>query len=202
MKQAIERASPVFISTGVVPVCRMDLTSMEPAKTATDEILWCLGVAAVTGEFRALLPAQLSRLSSGIVELRARKKALHDVVARFDGAAVCAECRGECCVRGKYHFSAIDLVVYLQTGRTLFEPRFANGLCPFLGDDGCLMPLEYRPLTCVIFVCERIEALFAPADRKFFSAAENDLRLMYGELQEIFADRRMRGSVMNYPPAR
>jgi len=171
---------------------------MVPGKTATDEMIWRLGVAAVTGEFRALLPAQLSRLSSGIEELRVRKKALHDVVARVNGAAVCAECKGECCVRGKYHFSAIDLVVYLQTGRELFDPRFANGLCPFLGDDGCLMPLEYRPLTCVIFICERIEAFLPPVDREFFSAAESALRLMYRELQEIFADRRMRGSVMNW----
>lgn len=167
----------------------------------TDDELWRLGVRAVVNEFGGLAPAQLTTLKAGAEELMALKTAMQAVAERVNCAVICSTCGGECCVRGKYHFSAIDLVVYLLTGKELFDPRFANGRCSYLAEDGCLMPPQYRPFNCVTFVCEQIEVHLPTSDKEFFYAAESKLRLIYKELQGMFTDRRMRGSVMSYVQA-
>lgn len=174
---------------------------MEPTGVVTDDELWRLGVKAVVNEFRILTSDQLTGLKAGAEELIALKAAMQAVVEKVNCAAICATCGGECCVRGKYHFSAIDLVVYLLTGKELFEPRFANGSCSYLAEDGCLMPPQYRPFNCVTFVCEQIEVHLPASDKEFFYAAESKLRLIYKKLQGMFTDRRMRGSVMSYVQA-
>lgn len=167
----------------------------------TDDELWHLGVEAVASEFGGLTSDQLTRLKAGAEELVALKTAMQAAVEKVNCTAICTTCGGECCVRGKYHFSAIDLVVYLLTGKELFEPRFANGRCSYLAEDGCLMPPQYRPFNCVTFVCEQIEVHLPASDKEFFYAAEGKLRLVYKELQGMFTDHRMRGSVMSYVQA-
>lgn len=171
---------------------------MEPTVVVTDDEAWRLGVKAILWEFQSLTPDQLTGLKDGIEKLIALKAAMQAVVEKVNCAAICATCGGECCVRGKYHFSAIDLVVYLLTGKELIEPSFATGRCSYLAEDGCLMPPQYRPFNCVTFVCEQIEMHLPASDKEFFYAAEGKLRLIYRELQEVFTDRRMRGSVMSY----
>ena len=163
-----------------------------------DDDLWRLAVTAVTVEFQSLTSSRLSEVRTAVEALVALKLAMHAVAEMVDCAEICSGCGGECCSRGKYHFSVIDLIVFLSTGRELFEPDFANGMCPYLGGNGCLMPAAFRPFTCITFNCERIESSLQPLDREFFYAAEKKLRLSYKQLQEIFADSRMRGALMSY----
>ena len=171
---------------------------MERTGVVTDDEVWRLGVGAVVEVFRLLTPDHLADLKADAEEMMVLKAAMQAVVEKVNGAAICAACKGACCAAGKYHFSAIDLVVYLLTGKELFEPRFASGCCSYLGDGGCLMPPEYRPFNCVTFACEQIEAHLPAADKEFFYLSEGRLRTVYREMQAAFADRRMRCAVMSF----
>jgi hypothetical protein len=159
----------------------------------TDEELWRTGIAALAREYGALSPALRERVAELAVQVREAKQALHDCVAVVNVGTICADCRGECCARGKNHVTVIDLLVCLVEGRELVSPRFGNDLCPYLGEIGCLMAPPYRPFTCIIFNCDRVEGLMTPAERDRLYKAEHRLRAVYGEFEKLFGRRFMAG---------
>ena len=163
----------------------------------TDSDLWQRGVAAVSGEYALLSPSARARVSALAVRIKAAKEELQELTVVAGGAATCAACRGACCASGKYHFTVIDLLVFLADGRELFTPSFAPGRCPYLGAKGCLMTPEYRPLTCVIFNCEAVEEGMGPQESSRFLEREGELRALYGELEELFANRLTGGLLQN-----
>jgi len=160
--------------------------------------LWQLGVAKVEEEYRVLPPALLTSVNESIRKVRECKKAIHAFTEKLDASTICASCGGECCVAGKHHFTVIDLLSHLSDGRDLFAPRFGNGLCPYLGEQGCLMDPEFRPFNCVTFNCERVESLLDPQEIESLYKIEQTLKVACHEIEVLLGNRYMQGLLINY----
>jgi hypothetical protein len=65
-----------------------------------------------------------------------------------------------------------------------------------MGGKGCLMEPEYRPYNCITFICERVEGLLGPMEKERAYAIERDLRMLYGDLEQLF-DNRFRYDVLS-----
>lgn len=161
---------------------------------------WRNGVHTVTLAFLSQPEQVLERLRGLSAALREQKCAMQALVERVGAASHCAGCGGECCVAGKYHFTRADLLVYLATGETFFAPLFGNGLCPYLGREGCLTPPAYRPFNCITFNCERIEDLLSGEDVASFYRMERELRRIYGEIRSLFPEYSMHGALLADAP--
>ncbi len=166
--------------------------------TVTDRDKWRQAVAAVTSEYAALVPSLRERLQTLCESILTTKSGVHAVTEAVSPAAICAGCGGACCASGKYHFTVVDLLVFLSSGQPLFEPHFGRGLCPYLGERSCLMAPDYRPFNCLTFNCEQVEALLAPSEVACFYAGERELRRLYAGVEELFGNRFMHGLLMNY----
>ena len=157
---------------------------------------WQEAVGKVTAAFERLPDAVRLELAGDARVMVAHKQAMQQLVAQVDAAAHCAGCGGACCVKGKYHFSAVDLLVYLATGQPLFTPRFDNGLCPFLGEPECLMPPGYRPFNCITFNCDVIEDQLPRDEVARFYRMEQELAARYADIRALFPARSMDGSLL------
>jgi hypothetical protein len=164
----------------------------------TDRDKWRQAVVAVTSEYAALVPSLRERLRLLCESIITAKRCVHAVTEAVSPAAICAACGGACCASGKYHFTVVDLLVFLDGGHPLFEPQFGRGLCPYLGERSCLMEPGYRPFNCLTFNCELVEALLAPSAVERFYAGERELRRLYAGVEELFGNRFMHGLLMNY----
>jgi hypothetical protein len=156
-----------------------------------------MAVAAVTEEFSRLAPFRRALVGEAAEAVKACKQALHTIVEGVAAAGICASCGGECCRTGKFHFTVVDLLVYLVDGRELFTPRFGQEACPYLGAPGCLMAPVYRPFNCITFNCERVECLLEPREKERFTRHEEKLRSHYKSFEELFGARFMGGLLMN-----
>lgn len=164
----------------------------------TDREMWDNAVAVVRTEYEALPdPVRTKLLSiSGIIQRE--KTEISSIPEKKSAARACFSCGGRCCEKGKYHFTAIDLLVFLVTGRELFNPSFGEPSCPYLGEGGCLMEPSYRPFTCITFHCERLEALLSSAKVERLYEVERSLRIHYSNIEELFGNRLMQGLLLSY----
>jgi hypothetical protein len=164
----------------------------------TDSEKWDRGVAALGKEY-ALLSLELkTQLDKYAEAVKSRKEELHKIVSGVSAAEVCAQCRGECCKGGKNHVTIVDLLIYMGEGKKIFAPVFEPGICPYLGETGCVMKPEYRPLNCITFNCERIEEALGPLERDRFYAVEGDLRELYDYYEQLFDNSFSYGLLSNY----
>ena len=162
---------------------------------------WRDGVAKVSAAFLLLSEPELAKVQALCSMLMEQKQALQALAAPADPASHCADCGGACCVAGKYHFTAVDLLVYLASGEPLLTPLFGNGLCPYLGEGGCLTRAGYRPFNCITFNCEIIEDLLSEQEVSRFYQLERELRASYGEIRAIFPGKSMDGALLEGPAA-
>ncbi|OGU05775.1 MAG: hypothetical protein A2075_02035 [Geobacteraceae bacterium GWC2_58_44] len=157
---------------------------------------WHDGVRRVSAAFSALPEPELERVRRLGSLMMEQKGAMQALVAQVDAASHCAGCGGACCVAGKYHFTAVDLLVHLATGAPLFAPLFHNGLCSYLAEAGCLMAPAYRPFNCITFNCELIEDLLPEHEVARFYRLERELRRSYGEMRALFPGNSMDGALL------
>lgn len=163
----------------------------------TDQEMWERAVAVAGGEYEHLsdpLKKQVLVIGESIRQVK------REIYALAGGAAIiktCVACGGLCCEKGKYHFSVIDLLMYLSSGKELFIPSFRETPCPFLGEEGCLMDPAYRPFTCITFHCERLEDLLSPADLERIHHLERSLRKLCQKLETLFGGRLMQGLLLS-----
>jgi hypothetical protein len=158
---------------------------------------WDIAVDLATREFSELDSILLATVDEIIQEVLSVKSEITSIFDGLNGGEICRLCHGECCQTGCYHFTAVDLLAYLSTGRKLFAPRFDNGACPFLGDAGCLMEPSYRPYNCVTFVCERVDSGMDSDVRSRFSELSLELIGLYQKLERLFANRFVYGILNN-----
>ncbi len=167
----------------------------------TADEMWGSAVAAVAREYAALHLTLRTLVEEHVSTIRERKRALNAISQEVSGGEICAACRGECCARGRHHFTVIDLLVHLAAGRPLPTPDFAGDRCPWLGSSGCCMEAAYRPFNCVTFNCELVEGLLEPSAWKEFYRVEQELRGSYRQLEDLFGNRFMQGLLLNYERA-
>ena len=159
--------------------------------------MWERAVAIARDEYEHLsgpLKNQLLAIGESIRQVKL------EIYALAGGAAIvdtCIACGGRCCEKGKYHFSVIDLLMYLSTGKELFIPSFRESPCPFLGEAGCLMDPAYRPFTCITFHCERLEVLLPSAALERIEHLERGLRELCQKLETLFGGRMMQGLLLS-----
>jgi hypothetical protein len=163
-----------------------------------DQEIWNGAITAVKTEFTTLPELILAKISTSTEIIKNHKKAIFALTEAVGGGKICENCRGECCNKGKYHFTIIDLLVFLVEGKALFTPRFGRERCPYAGDAGCLMEPEYRPFNCITFHCERLEELLGASDIEEFYQLEKKLRFQYSELENMFDNRFPCGLLSNY----
>ncbi|RQW89700.1 MAG: hypothetical protein EHM79_02780 [Geobacter sp.] len=163
----------------------------------TDQELWQRAVSIARVEYENLSD-QVKAQVFGIGEaIRQNKLEMYSLAGGAAVVETCADCGGLCCEKGKYHFSAIDLLMYLSTGKELFTPSFRGTPCPFLGEEGCLMSPAYRPFTCITFHCERLEELIPSADLERMCHLERSLRVLCRQMEELFGNRLMQGLLLS-----
>ncbi len=188
---------PIFIlPVGCAVYCGMT-DRYFPWCRVNDNETWQLAVTAATSEFADLSIDVRLRADELLRRVMACKGELTAIFELLDGADICRLCRGECCKVGRFHFTVIDLLAYLTTGRELFSPHFGGGSCPFLGDTGCMMEPEYRPYNCVTFVCDRIDIGMDAIRRNRFAHLTDKLLGFYSEIETLFGNRFMYGLLSN-----
>ena len=162
------------------------------------KVEWNKAVDVVRREFAALpdiFPQKIGVLAAAI---KKQKRALYEMTRSVEGEMVCELCKGGCCETGAYHFTVVDLLVYLADGRELFAPCFAGDRCPYLGHGGCMMGPEYRPFNCITFHCEHLEKLLPDSEVDAFYAVEKLLRGHYSEMETLFGNTFAHGLLSNY----
>ena len=162
---------------------------------------WQLAVSTVSTEFSAL-PAHLRQQVAELThDIRLLKEEMGRLSTSANVAENCLECAGECCRFGRHHFSVVDLLGYLTVGEPLFTPDFAAPVCPYIGADGCFMAAAFRPLNCVIFLCEPIHDRLTEDVRRSLEKSEQSLRQKYRELERILNNRFANGLLITFERA-
>jgi hypothetical protein len=164
----------------------------------TDQQMWENAVRIVRGEYEALSAPVKDRVRRIGESIRKNKLDIFSLAEKSSVIETCAKCAGLCCEKGKYHFSVIDLLIYLSTGRELFSPSFRETPCPFLGETGCVMDPAYRPFPCITFHCERLESPLSSAELEQMSFLERSLRASCRQMEELFGVRLMQGLLLSY----
>lgn len=163
-----------------------------------DQERWTRAVTAVAAEYAALPAPVAAQVCAKTAEIRDVKAVLCRLAGEVGAAGICAACGGECCFRGKYHFTAVDLLSFLTAGMPLFQPEFGGDSCPYGSGDGCRMAAAFRPFNCVTYNCEQVEGLWEPGQVAAFYRQERRLRELYAELEELFNNRFMHGLLLNH----
>ena len=161
---------------------------------------WQDGLRRVRRAYDDLPEVQRGQVRSLCLRMMERKELMFELTAGIDASVHCAACGGACCVRGKYHFTPVDLLAYLTTQKELFTPLFDNGLCAYLSGTSCLMPPAYRPFNCITFNCEIIEDRLQADEVSRFYRLERELRLDYSEIRAIFPDGAIDGALLKGTP--
>ena len=158
-----------------------------------DQQVWEQAVAAISRMYRDLEPEKKAELGKLIDIVMQLKQELVERVTAAGSSVLCQTCGGDCCLYGKYHLSALDVLAFLATDAGPVVPDFTAGPhCPYSDAKGCLMVPRYRPMTCVIFNCEQIENRLTPSDRDALRACEQKLRdaiLRAGNIRDTRLDR-------------
>ncbi|HEU0265388.1 MAG TPA: hypothetical protein VFR01_06630 [Geobacterales bacterium] len=163
----------------------------------TDLEKWQRGVTALTAEFQslpALVVSRFQRLARQIIRCKMLIQAVSDSV---EVGSLCQRCGGECCLRGKYHVTVIDLLVQLAAASPLPFPDFASGRCPYLSDHGCQMQAIHRPYPCITFNCDRIESLLESREIARFYRLSRRLSGLYDEVERCLGNRLRGGMLIN-----
>lgn len=156
-------------------------------RTMSDCERWNRAVAAISDGYAAMPPTLRVAVDAAARAVRHARRELHSLAEDRQSTAICASCGGECCVKGKYHVTVADILVFLAEGEPLVVPRFESGLCPYLGDRGCMIEPSLRPFTCITFNCDLVERMWEPERVEAFYSRERELRTLYEELQRSFA---------------
>lgn len=158
--------------------------------------LWREAVRQVTDEYLSLddnAKNQLAHYLSRIGELK------ESIAALAAADQLCAGCGGVCCRFGRHHFTVVDLLGYLHSGKPLFSPDFDNPLCPYHnGETGCLMPAALRPYNCIIFICEEVEQGLTQANREALAGMEIELKAAYGLIERLCENRFENGLLITF----
>lgn len=164
----------------------------------TDQESWADALRVVRQEYDGLWDEVRTALAQMAGELRLQKRELHSLAADMGAERLCAECRGACCRTGKYHFSVVDLLVFLSGGEEIVKPSFQADCCPYMGKECCQMEPSLRPFPCITFCCEELHALMAPDVAERLAVLEKGVRACYHWIEELFGRPLMKSLLIAY----
>jgi hypothetical protein len=163
-----------------------------------DERIWRRAVEVAEASYDRLHVDTRARLDELLNRIMRLKQELFDLSFAAGSACICGECGGRCCLNGKYHVSVLDLLAYRSAMVAPVVPDFSTSpLCPYGGDEGCLMPPRFRSMTCLVFNCELVEERMEASARERFAACEQELRGMVGKADELLGYRAGRALLLS-----
>lgn len=150
-----------------------------------DQQVWNLGM-----EKLAALRAQLSvEAGREVAQLLGRyqkaKEAISAVIAQVDAASDCRECRGQCCLNGKYRVSVLDALALIAADIQTPAVFHQKPVCPYGSTSGCCMAEGLRPADCVMFICDAIDRKLSQHDRSEIASLERGLRECINEVSHL-----------------
>lgn len=141
-----------------------------------DQQLWSFGTARLAAMREALSGETAELLSRQFKRYRQIKEELAAIVADIDAASVCRDCKGQCCLNGKYRINSLDYLARLAEGVPTVADFTCKPLCPYGSENGCSMDPGLRPSDCVLFVCDEIDRKLSPQARTHLAGLEQNLR--------------------------
>jgi hypothetical protein len=142
-----------------------------------DQQRWDRAVEATSRMYDGLPPETRARLDLLITRIMGLKEALVERVLAAGSLSICRACAGACCRSGRYHVSALDLLAFRSCEAEPVAPDFGTApSCPYGGPEGCRMSPPFRPMTCVVFNCDLVEALMGQEDSAALYTDETLLR--------------------------
>lgn len=145
---------------------------------SSDAALWAATLTRVRRELEELPATERDWLALQSARIGALQVELDQLFRSLDGPGVCATCLGECCRLARHHATLTNLLSYLLAGEEPPRPDYAL-TCPYLGPQGCRLPVSYRPFACVIFLCEALDARLTGPSRNTYEELEKELRGIY-----------------------
>lgn len=153
---------------------------------------WPLLVQRVREEVSTLSNEDRAWLSERIASIEELQLSLDKLFSWAGGFSACAACDGSCCACGKHHLTLTNLLAYLLAEETPPTPAF-DSPCPFLGCEGCLLPVARRPYNCITFFCEVLEDRLDDQEKKQLRALDHQLRREYQRVEERYPAASLRG---------
>ena len=153
---------------------------------------WPALLQRIRRELDVLSEADRTWLKERLVVIEATQLALDELFCKAGGVQSCAGCDGECCGCGRHHITLTNLLAYLLVGEDPPAPDFSR-TCPYLGDQGCLLPVSRRPYNCITFFCETLEDQLNSVDSEQLRTLDRRLRNEYQRVEERYPAASLRG---------
>ena len=157
-----------------------------------DTLNWPDFLRQVRCEFKQLPGPDQAWLQARLQEIADLQGVLDQLFSALDGLDVCYACHGACCGSGRHYLTLTNLLGSLLAGVDPPPPDFARS-CPFLGETGCLLAVNYRPYNCITFFCEQLDDRMTPEQRQLLANTDQALRAEYLAIAERFPLAGMRG---------
>lgn len=141
-----------------------------------DQQLWYIGIERLERLLTGLPVETGLKMTRQMSRYRQAKEALAAAVSEADAAFVCRECRGQCCLNGKYRLNVFDAMSCLVAQIPISTNFSQKPLCPYGTHAGCTMEPGLRPADCVLFICDAIDRKLSPQARSNLFAQEQVLR--------------------------
>jgi hypothetical protein len=152
----------------------------------TDIELWNVGTRQLATLYDRLSGHTSRRLGALLDGYRQGKEEALALTLAAGSALICRDCGGQCCLNGKYRLSNLDLLAHLHGEASLPLPDFdARPLCPYGNLAGCAMKPAFRPLDCVLFICDALEGLIEEKTAARLALLEEELRGFVGQAEAL-----------------
>lgn len=142
----------------------------------SDQKLWQDGLVSLNVLLSDLLPAAKKPLQELLSGYRIGKESLAAITLAADSETICRDCAGQCCLNGKYRVNVFDGLSLCDAGISLMPDFSQKPLCPYSNAGGCILEPGFRPLDCILFVCDSLESRIAGPLRADLAGLEKDLR--------------------------
>lgn len=152
----------------------------------TDLETWQQGARMIGSLYDRLSAETRRRLDTLLDGYRRRKEEMLTLTLAAGSAGICRTCGGQCCLNGKYRISGLDVLALLGGQEPLVVPDFAGKpFCPYGDAAGCAMAPPFRPLDCVLFICEPLERVLDETAAARLALLERELRALVKEAEGL-----------------
>ena len=153
---------------------------------------WPAVLQRINHDLTALSQRERDWLKERLAVIEATQLALDELFCKVCGADACTGCDGACCACGRHHITLTNLLAYLLQGEEPPTPDLSC-TCPYLGEQGCLLPVARRPYNCITFFCETLDDRLDSVDREQLRTLDRQLRSEYQRVAERYPAASLRG---------
>lgn len=141
-----------------------------------DQQLWQHGLRLL----RTLLNDMPHDRKKQLLELlggyRVVKESQAAVIMSIDSKAACSDCKGQCCLNGKYRMNVFDALSAIAADKSLCPAFLQKPCCPYGDELGCKLEPAFRPVDCILFVCDILDMRMSDDNRSNLNGYESALK--------------------------